>query len=125
MLKFNPAQPHTTTYGPDAAKMPYFQNGLYFNNRGDLVDCDHNRSTLASRGSSFAEATKKVKALPVTPADDKKAPEDPLDAMSPADVFAVAERLRAQLDIANDEDNYVPTLEATDGNVAFIRRHTK
>lgn len=128
MRKFNPQQPYTRTFGEAPAGMVYFQDGLYFAADGTLTDCDHNRATYKARGQSFSDALRP--SIPLLPADPPAppappAPIDALDGMAPADVFAVSERLRAQLDVAEDADNYVPTLEATEENVAFIRRHTK
>lgn len=128
MLKFNPQQPYTRTFGEAPAGMVYFQDGLYFAADGTLTDCDHNRTVYAARGQSFSDALRP--AAPPAPATSDTPPAPPvpvdaLDGMAPADVFAVSERLRAQLDVAEDADNYVPTLEATEENVAFIRRHTK
>lgn len=148
MRTLDRSAPYTTTFGPDTASIPFFQNGLYYNQAGDLVDMAHNRMRLAALGKNadevFATGTDPEKvvgnqlkqsatAAPPAPAmmtleqtippPAVADPTDPLAGKSDAQLFAIAERLRAQLDVSEDGDNYVPTIDNAVDNRGFIIRH--
>lgn len=122
MRKLNRSAPAQQTYGDDAAKFPFFQDGLYFAQNGELLNNDHNRAVYKMRGLDISRDLEGETAAPEN--TGAPAPDDLLAGKTSDEVFAIAERLRAQLDIANDADNYAPTAEATADNVDFIRRHT-
>lgn len=123
MRHLDRSQPFQTTFGDDAAKFPFFQDGLYFDRHGDLMNIPHNQAVYKDRGLDIALDL----AGDTAPAEQTgaPAPDDELAGKSAEEIFAIAERLRAQLDVAEDEDNYVPTAEDAEGNVEFIRRHLK
>lgn len=123
MRHLDRSRPYQNTFGDDAAKFPFFQDGLYFNQAGELMNIPHNQSVYAMRGQDIALDLEGDHA----PAEQTgaPAPDDELAGKDAKEIFTIAERLRAQLDVAEDEDNYVPTAEATEANVEFIRRHLK
>lgn len=123
MRHLDRSRPYQNTYGDDAARFPFFQDGLYFNQAGELMNIPHNQSVYASRGQDIAIDLAGDTAAPEQ--TGAPAPDDELAGKSPTEVFAIAERLRAQLDVAEDSDNYVPTAENAAENVEFIRRHLK
>lgn len=157
MRTLDRSKPYTNTFGPDTSTIPFFQNGLYYNHQGNLVDNKHNRLHLASLGINAdqflaapaasavpAASEPGVQNVPVAdtnadtnastghsttlslsslepPADDP----DPLAGHTDVQVFGLAQRLRAQLDVSEDGDNYVPTLDNAKGNREFVIRHLK
>jgi len=142
MLSLDRTAPMSTTYGPDTAGIPFYQDGLYFDRAGKLVDMPHNRSVVASRGMSWEQAIADGSAAPApvtytqlgaqvvqppSPAEPVAAesPDDGLGGKSAAQVYAMSQKLRAQLDVEGDADVYVPTLENMEGNLEFIRKHLK
>ena len=136
MLTLDRSAPMSVTYGPDTSVMPFYQEGLYFDRQGKLVDMPHNRAVIASRGMSWDAATSdpqptdvqvvgapKVAELPQVVAPT--APDDGLGGKNAAQIFAISQKLRAELDVEGDADPYVPTLENMEGNLEFVRRHLK
>ena len=117
MLHLDKSKPYQITYGEDADKFPFFQDGLYFDRTGNLMNIEHNRDVYAARGLDFASAI----AGDVAPV----AQTDSMYPKSGAEVFAIADRLRVQLDVEEDNDPYIPTAGARADNVAFIERHAK
>lgn len=115
----NKEHPVTQTFGPDASKFPYFQNGYYFNAKGEWIECQHNRDVMVSRGLDFFAGERQ---LPSPKAPEKMGV---YAAMSVAEVFDEAQRLRARLDDEDDADDYVPVLENKDENIRFLDRHAE
>lgn len=135
MLTLDRNAPMSVTYGPDTSVFPFYQDGLYFDRQGALVDMQHNRDAVASRGLSWDSAIgREPQAAPMEPpapsavavmVEAQPAADDGLAGKNAAQMFAIAQKLRAQLDVEADADQYVPTLENVDGNHEFIARHLK
>lgn len=136
MLTLDRNAPMSVTYGPDTAVIPFYQEGLYFDRQGKLVDMPHNRAQVALRGMKWEDAvaedaapTAPEQAIVAPPAAPQvvapSSPDDGLGGKSAAQIFAISQKLRAELDVEGDGDPYVPTLENTDGNLEFVRRHLK
>lgn len=155
MQSLDRTQPYTTTFGPDTAIIPFFQNGLYYNSKGELVDIPHNRDRFSALGLPWpgsqqqqaANAPQQLQpqddsplqppgqpaptglstanALPIPPENQPPSPDpfDPLAGKSAAAIFGISQKLRAQLDVSDDADAYVPTLDNVAGNREFIVRH--
>lgn len=129
---FDPSKPYTRTFGDDAAKMPYFQNGLYFASAGHAVDCDHNRLMSKQHRVNYElgpapEAVKQQEEMEkreATMSDDELR----LRAMPPMEVYSTASRLRDTIDndpdYIGEPDNYLPRPDEVEDNIAFILKHT-
>src|SRR5579864_1043006 len=102
---------YTVTYGPDASYIPFFQDGFYFDRDGELCNIKHNELQCAARSIRFPYKDAPAPDTEVsengvkdeTPAVD---PNDPLAGKSAAQVFAIAQKMRAQLDVSGDQDAY-------------------
>lgn len=117
-MKIDFNKPYGRTFGDDAATMPYIQDGLYFDSKGDLVDCQYNKDKLASRPPSLAQ-------LETAPTSE---PNDPrrsiLEGKPPLEVFAMAEKLRAKLIEVHDNVEFAPDPENKAANIDFILSNT-
>jgi hypothetical protein len=124
---FDPSQPHSRSFGDDAHKFPYFQNGLYFDIKGACMDIEHNRSVLKSRGIDFDidKAVTKPKTEPPKDPGKQSTLAKTLAKKKPAEVFEMATELRTRLDADDDADDYVPAPDRIADNCAFIIRHAE
>lgn len=126
--------PYTTTFGPDTATIPFFQNGLYYKQDGTLAENKHNKDRLTALGfdpelllnpPAAAPAGEPALNVPIKDEQPNSGEPDPLNGANDVQVFGYAQRLRAQLDVSEDGDNYVPTLDNAQGNRDFVIRHLK
>lgn len=121
-MKLDRSRPFGTTYGPDAGTLPYLQDGVYFNVRGDVVDCPYNRD---NHPEAFVEAPAPEEAVDGGdgPKEDARAF---LEEKSEADIFSAAVKLRDALDKTdNFDDKFVPDPMDRAANIEFILRHAK
>jgi hypothetical protein len=117
---------HTGTFGPDSARFPFFQDGLYFGHDGKLIACEHNHATLGHKVGAEVESPR---ILPLEPADEN--PGNPeivaqLNGQSDEDIYIMAINLQDKmLDDGNEAANeYSPSPELRDENIRFIARNT-
>lgn len=118
-MKLDRSRPFGATYGPDAGTLPYHQDGVYFDARGDVVDCKFNRDARPDLFGPVAAAAP----------DEPKPPEaNDVAAMlaqkTEAEIFTAAVKLRDALD--KDEsvtESFVPDPNDRQANTDFLVRY--
>jgi hypothetical protein len=120
-MKLDRSRPFGATYGPDAGTLPYHQDGVYFDARGDVVDCKFNRD---ARPDLFDTA---VAATATDPGNDNTKPPEVNDMAAmlaqktEAEIFTAAVKLRDALD--KDEsvaESFVPDPNDRQANTDFL-----
>jgi hypothetical protein len=123
---FDKSKAHTGNFGEGSQSYPpFFQNGLYFNRDGSCADLPHNREVLARRGIDFdKDQSMPGSAPPDEPAKTGSLVKE-LAKKKPAEVYELAQEIRARLDADNDEtDDYMPEAGRKADNIAFIAKHS-
>lgn len=132
-MRLDRNRPFGQTFGADAGTMPLFQDNVYYNVRGEVVDCHYNREHSPHLFAA-AESADSSDDAPVLPpkgavkvqeeAAEQAGVADLLASKSDAEIYTAALKLRAMLDEADDADKYVPDPTDKDQNVAFMLRHS-
>ncbi len=105
------------TFGPDAAQMPYIQNGFYFDAKGKLVDCEYN--TKRAKEVVTLDSLDEKPSEPANPVIEK------LKDRSVSEVFSMAVRLQQRLKDEGIESTYEPSATDKEANVRFIAKHAQ
>jgi hypothetical protein len=139
-MKLDRSRPFGQTFGAEAGALPIFQDNVYFNVRGDVVDCPYNRANsphLFVRVDTVEPITppdvvEPIAAnvpgapveAPVIPPDASKADiADILAGKTDAEIYTAAVKLRAMLDETGDADAFVPDPGDKSLNIGFLLRH--
>ena len=141
-MQLDKSRNYSMTYGPDAARLPFYQDGLYFNAAGEMVDTPYNHEVLAQRGVAAASAapisTVKVSSDLPPPAASTSPPSPPppslrepnpevllqLEHLSDEQIYQAAVKARETMDSIHDvTDGYEPNPVDREGNVNFIARN--
>lgn len=118
MKKLDRSRPVGQTFGQDSATLPFIQDGLYFDVRGELIDCPYNRE----KDPSAFEADKPNAPVP----DELENMKLLMDSKTAAEIYTGAVKLRETLDTAGEvDDPYVPDPSNKEHNIDFILRHAK
>ena len=114
-IMLDKSKPFGTTFGEDSANdMAFFQDGLWFNARGECNEkLPANAEVLAKRPQP---AAKPPAAIPKTSA---------LDGKPDTELYKMAVDLKGLLEESGEAVSYEPVIQNRQGNIDFIRQHAE
>lgn len=116
-MELDKSRSYGTTFGPDAAEMPYIQNGFYFDAKGKLVDCDYN--------AKRAKEVVTLDSLDVKPDEPVSPVVEKLKDRTVSEVFAMAVRLQQRLKDEGVESTFEPSATDKEANIRFIAKYAQ